>query len=264
MLSSSFAFLNNSDNFYGFDEEEEKIYKKYFKGLELPKDQLKLEKENKKLKFKKREELKRKLKTNLITTTKKRKDTIFDLTKEEDELIDEISTDTTTINKELISILNEEDDNNNEEFIQEYKNQPMTIVDQFYQDLTSDSSRQNKNNLNTITASTNNTTNNTINNQTIIITTNNNNKNIKSNLENVINKLNSNKKTTISQSKEDWKEFKEKEGITNELNQYIKSNDQFTEKISFLERTDLREFERDKLLRNKERERKELKQSSQK
>ncbi|EFC49879.1 predicted protein [Naegleria gruberi] len=76
-----------------------------------------------------------------------------------------------------------------------------------------------------------------------------------SKLDQALSKLNEKKKSTISQSKQDWKQYKEKEGIEHELKQYTK--DGYLEKQSFLERTEMREFEIDKDLRNAERKRKE-------
>ncbi|KAF0974793.1 hypothetical protein FDP41_006267 [Naegleria fowleri] len=76
-----------------------------------------------------------------------------------------------------------------------------------------------------------------------------------SKLDQALAKINEKKKTTISQSKEDWKQFKKQEGIEHELQQYRK--DGYLEKQAFLERTEMREFEIEKDLRNLERKRKE-------
>ncbi|KAG2378263.1 hypothetical protein C9374_008406 [Naegleria lovaniensis] len=79
-----------------------------------------------------------------------------------------------------------------------------------------------------------------------------------SKLDQALAKINEKRKTTISQSKEDWKQFKKQEGIEHELQQYRK--DGYLEKQAFLERTEMREFEIGKDLRNLERQRKEQQQ----
>jgi len=85
---------------------------------------------------------------------------------------------------------------------------------------------------------------------------------VKSGLDQALSKLNEKKKSTISQSKLDWKEYKEKEGIEHELQQYTK--DGYLEKQAFLDRTEMREFEIGKDLRNKERQRREQQQQQNK
>ena len=77
----------------------------------------------------------------------------------------------------------------------------------------------------------------------------------KSKLDEALSKINEKQKSTISQSKEDWKQYKKQEGIEHELKQYTK--DGYLEKQAFLERTEIREFEIGKELRNEERKRKE-------
>ncbi|XP_042407448.1 craniofacial development protein 1-like isoform X1 [Zingiber officinale] len=58
------------------------------------------------------------------------------------------------------------------------------------------------------------------------------------------------KKTKLSvldKTKKDWNEFKdENKGLEEELDAYKKSSNQYLDKVSFLERTDLREFERER------------------
>lgn len=58
------------------------------------------------------------------------------------------------------------------------------------------------------------------------------------------------KKTKLSvldKTKKDWGEFKEEnKGLENELDTYKKSSNQYLDKVSFLQRTDYREFERER------------------
>eukprot|EP01102_Stenamoeba_stenopodia_P019597 TRINITY_DN7442_c0_g1_i1.p1 TRINITY_DN7442_c0_g1~~TRINITY_DN7442_c0_g1_i1.p1 ORF type:complete len:310 (-),score=115.11 TRINITY_DN7442_c0_g1_i1:187-1116(-) len=63
------------------------------------------------------------------------------------------------------------------------------------------------------------------------------------------------KLTTMELSRQKWNSFKteseEAKELTHELGQHVKSNNSFLEKVSFLQRTDLRQFEHEKELRNK-------------
>ncbi|KAJ8620437.1 hypothetical protein MRB53_028966 [Persea americana] len=55
------------------------------------------------------------------------------------------------------------------------------------------------------------------------------------------------KLSVLDKTKKDWGEFKEEtKGLEDELDAYKKSSNQYLERVSFLERTDLREFEREK------------------
>lgn len=55
------------------------------------------------------------------------------------------------------------------------------------------------------------------------------------------------KLSVLDKTKKDWNEFKdENKGLEEELDAYKKSSNQYLDKVSFLERTDLREFERER------------------
>ncbi|KAM0948438.1 putative SWR1-complex protein 5/Craniofacial development protein [Dioscorea sansibarensis] len=55
------------------------------------------------------------------------------------------------------------------------------------------------------------------------------------------------KLSVLDKTKKDWGEFKEdNKGLEDELDAYKKSSNQYLDKVSFLERTDYREFERER------------------
>lgn len=55
------------------------------------------------------------------------------------------------------------------------------------------------------------------------------------------------KLSVLDKTKKDWGEFKdENRGLEEELDAYKKSSNQYLEKVSFLQRTDVREFERER------------------
>lgn len=55
------------------------------------------------------------------------------------------------------------------------------------------------------------------------------------------------KLSVLDKTKKDWGEFKdENKGMEDELDAYKKSGNQYLEKVSFLQRTDYREFERER------------------
>jgi hypothetical protein len=79
-------------------------------------------------------------------------------------------------------------------------------------------------------------------------------------LESVLSKIKGQKKMTSTQkSALDWNQFKEKEGIEQELQHAAK--DGYLEKVAFMERTDLRQFEKEKELRDEMRKVNAKKQS---
>ena len=45
---------------------------------------------------------------------------------------------------------------------------------------------------------------------------------------------------------QDWGEFKDEAGVTEELEEYKKSGDRYTERVDFLQRADVREYERER------------------
>lgn len=55
------------------------------------------------------------------------------------------------------------------------------------------------------------------------------------------------KLSVLDKTKKDWSEFKvENKGLEEELDAYKKSSNQYLDRVSFLERTDFREFERER------------------
>lgn len=54
------------------------------------------------------------------------------------------------------------------------------------------------------------------------------------------------KLSVLDKTKKDWGEFKEEKRLDEELDAYKKSSNQYLEKVSFLQRTDMREFERER------------------
>uniref|UniRef100_A0A8D8XU95 Craniofacial development protein 1 n=1 Tax=Cacopsylla melanoneura TaxID=428564 RepID=A0A8D8XU95_9HEMI len=58
------------------------------------------------------------------------------------------------------------------------------------------------------------------------------------------------KLSVLEKSKLDWNQFKQKEGLEEELSKFNKGKDGYLEKQDFLQRADLRQFEQEKELRN--------------
>ncbi|KAK3031782.1 hypothetical protein RJ639_036934 [Escallonia herrerae] len=54
------------------------------------------------------------------------------------------------------------------------------------------------------------------------------------------------KLSVLDKTKKDWGEFKEEKGLEEELDAYKKSGNQYLDKVSFLQRADYREFERER------------------
>ncbi|KAL5784986.1 hypothetical protein ACOSQ2_007378 [Xanthoceras sorbifolium] len=54
------------------------------------------------------------------------------------------------------------------------------------------------------------------------------------------------KLSVLDKTKQDWGEFKEEKGLDDELDAYKKSSNQYLDKVSFLQRADYREFERER------------------
>ncbi|KAL4202247.1 hypothetical protein AMTRI_Chr02g262710 [Amborella trichopoda] len=54
------------------------------------------------------------------------------------------------------------------------------------------------------------------------------------------------KLSVLDKTKKDWGEFKENKGLEEELEVYKKSSNQYLDKVSFLQRADYREFERER------------------
>uniref|UniRef100_H2ZLR0 Craniofacial development protein 1 n=1 Tax=Ciona savignyi TaxID=51511 RepID=H2ZLR0_CIOSA len=71
-------------------------------------------------------------------------------------------------------------------------------------------------------------------------------------ISNVLGKLGKKPKlSTLEKSKLDWDRYKEEEGIEDELKTYNKGKQGYLEKVSFLERTDMRQFQNERDLRQK-------------
>jgi len=73
----------------------------------------------------------------------------------------------------------------------------------------------------------------------------------KNSLEDLLSTLSGKKKklTTLEKTLSDWQNFKKKEGISEELKEHAKNG--YLERQAFLERSDLREFEREREIRLK-------------
>jgi len=67
-------------------------------------------------------------------------------------------------------------------------------------------------------------------------------------LDNILEQIKKKPKLSVlDKSKKDWGEFKEEnKGLEDELDAYKKSSNQYLDKVSFLQRTDMREFERER------------------
>ena len=74
-------------------------------------------------------------------------------------------------------------------------------------------------------------------------------------VSNLLAKLGQKKESTLAKSRHDWDEFKRREGIEEELTEHTKSKGSFIEKQEFLQRTDQRQFEKEKSVRDKIRSR---------
>lgn len=57
------------------------------------------------------------------------------------------------------------------------------------------------------------------------------------------------KLSVLDKTKKDWGEFKEEQRLEEELDAYKKSSNQYLDKVSFLQRADYREFERERDVR---------------
>ncbi|TVU21086.1 hypothetical protein EJB05_30700 [Eragrostis curvula] len=66
-------------------------------------------------------------------------------------------------------------------------------------------------------------------------------------LDNILEQIRKKQKLSVlDKTKKDWGEYKENKGVEEELDAYKKSSNQYLEKVSFLQRTDYREFERER------------------
>lgn len=54
------------------------------------------------------------------------------------------------------------------------------------------------------------------------------------------------KPNILDRSRKDWGQFKEEKGIEDELEAYKKSGDKYLDKVAFLQRSDLREYEKER------------------
>ncbi|XP_057824485.2 uncharacterized protein LOC131036596 [Cryptomeria japonica] len=68
-----------------------------------------------------------------------------------------------------------------------------------------------------------------------------------SGLDALLDKISKKRKLNIlDKSRKDWGEFKEEKGLLEELDAYNKSGDKYLDKLSFLQKAELREFERER------------------
>jgi hypothetical protein len=47
----------------------------------------------------------------------------------------------------------------------------------------------------------------------------------------------------LDKSRKDWGKYKEEQGVTEQLEEYKKSNDKYLDKVAFLQRAEVREYE---------------------
>ncbi|KAI1285212.1 Craniofacial development protein 1 [Halotydeus destructor] len=64
-----------------------------------------------------------------------------------------------------------------------------------------------------------------------------------------------NQPSTLLKTKADWDSYKSEAGISEELREHTKSKDSFVERQAFLQRTDVRQFEQEKAVRDRNRAR---------
>lgn len=57
------------------------------------------------------------------------------------------------------------------------------------------------------------------------------------------------KVSVLDKSRQDWGQYKDETGLAEELEAYKKSGDKYLDKVAFLQRTDLREYERERDIR---------------
>ncbi|CAG2119800.1 unnamed protein product, partial [Medioppia subpectinata] len=74
----------------------------------------------------------------------------------------------------------------------------------------------------------------------------------------LLNQLKKPKINTLTKSFMDWNNYKKEEGIEEELKQHNKSKDTYVERQAFLQRSDLRQFENEKQIREKNRSQRNL------
>ena len=77
-------------------------------------------------------------------------------------------------------------------------------------------------------------------------------------LSSLLSQLKRPKMSTLTKSLHDWNDYKKQTNLEDELNQHRRSKDSFIEKQAFLNRTDVREFEREKSIRDNERRMRQL------
>ena len=76
-----------------------------------------------------------------------------------------------------------------------------------------------------------------------------------SSLDRMLEGMKKKKLTTTSKSKLDWQQFKTESGITEEVEQGVKNG--YLEKQAFLQQVDMRQFEQERAVRERERVRRE-------
>ncbi|OTF73992.1 chromatin regulator yeti-like protein [Euroglyphus maynei] len=83
-----------------------------------------------------------------------------------------------------------------------------------------------------------------------------------SGLSGLLTQLKKPKISTLKKSLHDWSEYKESNRLEDELDQHRRSKGSFLERQAFLSRTDVREFEREKTVRDRQRKLRDLKQQN--
>lgn len=81
----------------------------------------------------------------------------------------------------------------------------------------------------------------------------------KSRLAEILGK-NKNQPSTLMKTKADWEKFKADEGLAEELKEHTRSKDSYVERQAFLQRADVRQFEQEKSVRDRNRARAQLNQ----
>lgn len=74
-------------------------------------------------------------------------------------------------------------------------------------------------------------------------------------LGSVLSQIKKSKTSTLEKSKQEWGQFKKEEGLEEELDQHNRSKDAYVERQAFLLRADLRQFENEREIRERDRAR---------
>lgn len=77
-------------------------------------------------------------------------------------------------------------------------------------------------------------------------------------LGSVLSQIKKSKTSTLEKSKQEWGQFKKEEGLEEELDQHNRSKDAYVERQAFLLRADLRQFENEREIRERDRARRDI------